>query len=79
MLGGRGSPAIVRPVAGNVWLGPWPTAHAISGAQIAISATRRMTMAEPMATRSWRSRCQASAHGLRPSIRDAGREFPVRG
>ena len=31
-------------------------------------------MAEPMATRSWRSRCQASAHGLRPSIREAGRE-----
>ena len=45
---------------------------------MAISEIRRMTTPEPMATLSWRSRCQANAQGLRPSIfAAAGRALVV--
>ena len=42
--------------------------EAITGAKMASSTIRQMTAKEPTATRSRRSRAQASCHGLRPSM-----------
>ena len=59
---------LLRPVFVYGVFGGWPTHAAITGARMASSASSRMTITEATATLSWRSRRQASTHGLRPSI-----------
>ena len=68
LLGATGRPTLFRPVFVYGMFGGWPTQAAITGARMASSASSRMTIKEATATLSWRSRRQASTHGLRPSI-----------
>src|SRR5215218_3218384 len=69
-LGPTGRPAVVRPRDGYWSLGPWPTAWAMAGA--AAPANRTITVAEPTAAGSRRSRSQASRQGLRPRTAPVG-------
>jgi len=67
-LGPTGSPSGVSPVVRYCVSGPCPTSREISGAASARITRQQMTTTEPMATRSRRSRAQASCHGPRPLI-----------
>ena len=73
VLGPRGRPSGVRPLSRYWSFGPCPTTWTITGAKSAISTISTMTTAQAIATRSRRSRAQASCHGLRPSIASARR------
>jgi len=67
--GPSGWPLASTPIgAGNCWLAPCPTIAATTGAKIATSTMRTITLSEIIDALSCSSRCVASRHGLRPSI-----------
>ena len=75
--GPTGMPESDSPVLGYCALGPWPMSAVNNGAKIATSTRNTMKPSETMATRSWRSRVQASCHGVRPTM-SSGPACPLR-